>query len=141
MDDSSLERGKKLAKSEVDYASDDKDTLISDKDQRPSYGTIDDKLKSKRYCFKMPDGKMVYGHHTSQPDSMMQVKEDANGGLFGNLGGGGNQLDNYFRAIDYIEQNIDFPPASEDDPVELYSYQSHIYLVLCTLMFLLNAGS
>lgn len=141
MENNSVDHVKDKAKSEGDNQSDDRDTLISVQEQRASYGTIDKKLDSKRYCFKMPDGKMVYGHHASQPDSMMKPKESENGGIFANLGNRGNQLENYFRAIDYIEQNIDFPPDSEDDPVELYSFQKHIFMVLCMLMFICNAGS
>lgn len=132
--------GKAVAKSEGDNLTDDMDTLISIKEERASYGTMDNELKSKRFCFKMPDGKMVYAHHASQPDSLMNNNKPEEGGIF-NFGQRNDRLENYFRAIDYLEHNIDFPCDSDDDPVELYSFQKHIFFILTTLMFLLNVGS
>lgn len=78
----------------------------------------------------MPDGKLVYGHHASVPDSYMNPKDSEHGGILAAIGNRGNGLENYFRAIDYIEQNIDFPPDSESDPVEMYSSHKHIFFTL-----------
>lgn len=133
---------KEKARTEDGNQSDDKDTLISIEESRASYGTMENKSEQKRFCFKLPDGKMVYGHHTSQSDSMMKQKKSEYGGIFAQFSSNRvNQLENYFRAIDYIEQNIDFPPDSEDDPVEMYSFQKHIFVALCILITFFNVGA
>mmetsp|Transcript_17064 Transcript_17064/g.19065 ORF Transcript_17064/g.19065 Transcript_17064/m.19065 type:complete len:133 (+) Transcript_17064:202-600(+) len=52
-----------------------------------------------------------------------------------------NALENYFRAIDYLEQNIDFPLDSEDDPLESYGWHKHIFFLFTILLTILSGGS
>ena len=52
-----------------------------------------------------------------------------------------NALENYFRAIDYLEQNIDFPLDSDDDPIESYGVHKHIFYLFTVIVTILSAGS
>lgn len=117
-------------------------TLASDRRTLPSYGTIDSKADLKRFCLKTPGGKMVYAHAASEQDSLMERISHEEGGWFGRRRSHApNGLENYFRAIDYLEQNIDFPLDSEDDPIESYGWHKHIFYVFTLLITLLSAGS
>lgn len=117
-------------------------TLASDRKTLPSYGTIDDKADLKRFCLKTPGGKMVYAHAVSEPDSMMERISCNNEGWFGRRRSHvPNALENYFRAIDYLEQNIDFPLDSDDDPIESYGWHKHIFYIFTLLITILSGGS
>ena len=68
-----------------------------------SYGTFR-VSETNRVCFKTPEGKLIYAHNASEEDSIMnnnQFEERRN-----------NAIANYFRAIEFLENNIDFPPES-----------------------------
>lgn len=85
---------------------------------------------------------MVYAHAASEPDSMMEQLSCGGGGWFGGRRTHvPNSLENYFRAIDFIENNIDFPMNSDDDPVSSYSTHQHVFYFFSLLMFALNGGS
>lgn len=85
---------------------------------------------------------MVYAHAASEPDSMMEKISHADNGWFGGRRSNPpNALENYFRAIDYLEQNIDFPLSSNDDPLESYSCHKHVFFTFTILVTLLNLGS
>jgi hypothetical protein len=85
---------------------------------------------------------MVYAHAASEPDSMMEQLSCGNHGWFGGRRTQApNALDNYFRAIDFIENNIDFPLGSDDDPIESYSFHQHIFYIFSLLLFALNTVS
>ncbi|CAI2377001.1 unnamed protein product [Moneuplotes crassus] len=117
-------------------------TLASDRQTLPSYGTIDSRADLKRFCLKTPGGKMVYAHAGSEPDSMMERISCNNEGWFGRRRSQApNALENYFRAIDYLEQNIDFPLDSEDDPIESYGWHKHFFYIFTLLITILSAGS
>jgi hypothetical protein len=85
---------------------------------------------------------MVYAHAASEPDSMMEKISSADHGWFGGRRSTPpNALENYFRAIDYLEHNIDFPLDSSDDPVESFSCHKHIFFILTIFISVLNLGS
>ena len=121
---------------------DDRETLFSNLSQKVSYGTIDLGKNPKRFWLRTPEGKLVYAHNVSEPDSYMERISGT--GIIANFGRRTqvpNALENYFRAIDFIEHNIDFPLDSEDDPIELYSIHKHIFFWLTIIMFILNSAS
>ena len=127
---------------EMEIIEDDRETLFSNLSQKQSYGTIDLGKNPKRFWLRTPEGKLVYAHNVSEPDSYMERMSGL--GIIGNLGRRTqvpNALENYFRAIDFIEHNIDFPLNSEDDPIELYSIHKHIFFILSLLLFILNSAS
>lgn len=47
-------------------------------------------------------------------------------------------LRNYFRAIDYLENNIDFPPDQTDNLIERYMYHKKIFAIVLIFLFGVN---
>jgi len=78
---------------------------------------------------KTPDGKLVYAHHAEEEDSFMAVQDERN-----NSG-----LARYFRAIEYLENNIDFPPGIEDGDIVLnYVYHKQAYSVILIILTVID---
>jgi hypothetical protein len=49
-----------------------------------------------------------------------------------------NALQQYFRNIEYLENNIDFPPEIGESVIDLYMYHKRIYCLVLVGLLLLN---
>lgn len=127
---------------EKDFNKNEQDSMVTMEEERASYGTMDTKQSLKRFCLRVPDGKLVYAHVASEPDSLMEQRPAERGGFFG-FGGGRapNALENYFRAIDFIEQNIDFPIHVDYEAIDSFRMHRHLYYAFAVFLFLLNGSS
>ena len=86
---------------------------------------------SKRYCFKTPEGKYVYAWARSETDSYMAANSERDTKAYNN--------EDYLN-LEYLNENIDFPPEIDADPIELYSVNRPIYCVLLLIATFINSA-
>ena len=94
-----------------------------------SFSQYERLINSKRLCLKAPNGRLIYAHKTGEIDSWIEHVSNRNENRNNN-----NALNDYFRAIDYLEDNIDFPPEQTNNHALLDSYIYHRWtFVICLL--------
>ena len=82
----------------------------------------------------MPNGKLVYAHKSGEVDSCVEIAGARHSE------GGNDHLAQYFRALDFLEENIDFPPDHIDNHmlVDNYMYHRCTFILLLLSLFTIN---